>query len=867
MATSAVDPLILPADGAAGAPDLPEGLLSARDGPGPAAPSNDSKITEAAAAERYDQQQEEDEKGEGDENEEGEVVVAPEDFRSTAGITSHDRHGFDEAPSEDSGSMPPRTLSYFRIGGNPRRAGSHSRGGELPLTRLEAKVSWHNFEHFKNRFSPTGGLAIIEVLRGHRDIVQEFTAEQTWRDRHSSERVAGPNTSPPEGHEWWIQRVRIQSRELLRLLARLTGQRMESDNPRVFFPPFRAFYYYLPQVRECLEILEQRWAAALDDRPPPPVLDAMDESAYLEPVNDCEDTNQARIDEASRYLVSLGTRLAPPPPAAGPMDPAAALSQAGFLDSPEALSHVREYVKFVDMHIVPLWDDAAGVTKRKARFNDLWMTFKPGELLYVPPESEYLGGSDGPDFSKNVAAGNRPPSRTNIHQSTWRLYTMVLTGIRDGHSGDIVPGRDDDRDRTRCLDLHCYYVDYDGISYVPVRHMFCIQDYEGERDLASLEVYPMRFLKNAESTTAQLEKEGAWFCQAMQLRHLRYDGWTLPYGPSVGTSSSHSMEPSSAAPAPVEHIDGDIMIDFTEGFHSERLVGPRPSKWSTGISAFNDSDWPDGIDGLPVQHWYETAPGNFIFLGEIRERAQLAEWYCEKMADDHLSSSTLLKAYTSGNIIRELGNEDVVLLPRRLVGYTFRERKFVMLDIRCLKPLPAPQDVLRDLKIDDQHKRMIKSLVKTHLRKQTGTRASPIVSSSQDLIRGKGSGLFILLHGVPGVGKTATAEAVAQASRKPLFPITCGDLGVSPQDVDSALTGIFRLAHLWDCILLLDEADVFLSRRELDHLERNALVSGNQPPHPRSEAGRSHPIFSVPPRSRVLQRHPLLDDESCRHVG
>jgi len=34
-------------------------------------------------------------------------------------------------------------------------------------------------------------------------------------------------------------------------------------------------------------------------------------------------------------------------------------------------------------------------------------------------------------------------------------------------------------------------------------------------------------------------------------------------------------------------------------------------------------------------------------------------------------------------------------------------------------------------------------------------------SKTQDFIRGKGSGLFILLHGVPGVGKTATAEAIA----------------------------------------------------------------------------------------------------------
>ena len=97
---------------------------------------------------------------------------------------------------------------------------------------------------------------------------------------------------------------------------------------------------------------------------------------------------------------------------------------------------------------------------------------------------------------------------------------------------------------------------------------------------------------------------------------------------------------------------------------------------------------------------------------------------------------------------------------------------------------------------------------------------------NQDLIRGKGSGLFILLHGVPGVGKTATAEAVAQANKKPLFVITCGDLGFSPKEVEVSLGNIFRLAHLWDCVLLLDEADIFLTRREHNDLKRNALVSG-----------------------------------------
>ncbi|KAK0634312.1 hypothetical protein B0T17DRAFT_465555, partial [Bombardia bombarda] len=87
-------------------------------------------------------------------------------------------------------------------------------------------------------------------------------------------------------------------------------------------------------------------------------------------------------------------------------------------------------------------------------------------------------------------------------------------------------------------------------------------------------------------------------------------------------------------------------------------------------------------------------------------------------------------------------------------------------------------------------------------------------------------GLVILLHGVPGVGKTATAEAVAMENKKPLFSITCGDLGVTPTEVDRHLTNVFRLVHIWDCVLLLDEADVFPSERSTSDLNRNALASG-----------------------------------------
>lgn len=53
-----------------------------------------------------------------------------------------------------------------------------------------------------------------------------------------------------------------------------------------------------------------------------------------------------------------------------------------------------------------------------------------------------------------------------------------------------------------------------------------------------------------------------------------------------------------------------------------------------------------------------------------------------------------------------------------------------------------------------------------------------------------------------------------------------GDLGLSPKEVEAKLQESFRLAQAWNCVMLLDEADVFLAQRSPTDTQRNALVSG-----------------------------------------
>lgn len=50
-------------------------------------------------------------------------------------------------------------------------------------------------------------------------------------------------------------------------------------------------------------------------------------------------------------------------------------------------------------------------------------------------------------------------------------------------------------------------------------------------------------------------------------------------------------------------------------------------------------------------------------------------------------------------------------------------------------------------------------------------------------------------------------------------------MGTTPKEVESYLESVLHLGKIWDCVVLLDDADVFLEQRSLDDLQRNALVS------------------------------------------
>jgi AAA+ superfamily predicted ATPase len=72
-----------------------------------------------------------------------------------------------------------------------------------------------------------------------------------------------------------------------------------------------------------------------------------------------------------------------------------------------------------------------------------------------------------------------------------------------------------------------------------------------------------------------------------------------------------------------------------------------------------------------------------------------------------------------------------------------------------------------------------------------------------------------------GTGKTLTAEACADLLHRPLYSVTSGNMGADAGTCERVLRDIFDLAKEWNALILLDEADVFLERRERGDLGRN----------------------------------------------
>ncbi|KAL5328167.1 hypothetical protein ACEPPN_001663 [Leptodophora sp. 'Broadleaf-Isolate-01'] len=132
-------------------------------------------------------------------------------------------------------------------------------------------------------------------------------------------------------------------------------------------------------------------------------------------------------------------------------------------------------------------------------------------------------------------------------------------------------------------------------------------------------------------------------------------------------------------------------------------------------------------------------------------------------------------------------------------------------------PLRQTEDLFKNLVLLAEEKDLLLALAKSHCDAKAKT--------FDDFVIGKGRGIVILLDGPPGIGKTLTAESVAEIIKAPLYTISAGELGSQSHNVEKRLSDILEMASIWNAVLLIDEADIFIEQRTPYELDRNELVA------------------------------------------
>ncbi|CAG7938054.1 unnamed protein product [Penicillium salamii] len=167
----------------------------------------------------------------------------------------------------------------------------------------------------------------------------------------------------------------------------------------------------------------------------------------------------------------------------------------------------------------------------------------------------------------------------------------------------------------------------------------------------------------------------------------------------------------------------------------------------------------------------------------------------------------------------ELTDTQLLLASPMIYGYSLKDKEWLIFYLESSHEITWDERAFESLVLPKEQqglKEVILGVAKAQSKR---------LDSFDDVVQGKGRGIIMQLAGPPGVGKTLTAESVAEVMKVPLYVMSAGDLGMEASSVERSLKQILKAVPRWGAVLLLDEADVFMEARDARDLARNELVS------------------------------------------
>lgn len=404
-------------------------------------------------------------------------------------------------------------------------------------------VKWEVFRAL--RFASEAACFAIDIL------IEEPRISDKTGGRHSKpnalivdvQQTSGTGLSGElDGQGSLPERIRIHSRHLIMVLARIHGSNLISEEndknaSLVLLRPFRLLSHYDEQIRD--------WHSKLvhDHSAPKSGIEGSNTNANQtkssgetpKPDADPKDTDQPSDSQPKKETTVE--------------DP------QGWSTSTTALEHLPCLLEFMDTYITRKRAYLNSPICNNIAFSDVWHLFKPGDFVI-----------------------------SNDRKQAYRVINVYSPPHKGTDRWSYVYASEKENEKTRSqsdISIDCVYIHYDGKKFGPVLKKFKIRRFEGERLVTTLDIYPFRFYafgglrgpavkskqqgsdveEDMETSIAQLRKKlierGEMFVEVAGVKHMYYTGLTVD--------------------EPRDEVESQVVIDFEEAFASENNQEWRPN--------------------------------------------------------------------------------------------------------------------------------------------------------------------------------------------------------------------------------------------------------------------------------------------------
>ncbi|KAF4967303.1 hypothetical protein FSARC_5133 [Fusarium sarcochroum] len=428
--------------------------------------------------------------------------------------------------------------------------------------------------------------------------------------------------------------------------------------------------------------------------------------------------------------------------------------------------HIDVLLKFLDDNLgeeIHREEERHQLETPMATFDLFWLLLKPGEIFYA--------------------------KRNDI----WTPY--VISEVNINKSAENGP-----YDVYR---IGCWMLESNGTKVNRYMYSFNLSPWLGEQAIGSLPVIPAAFWpENLEAQGGMTMRErnialGKLYWELLKRpTYMDYEGLLV----NSGASNRQSRGPTG-------FMRGRVICDAS-GFDSFYFLGPdsmRGMARGPSRSRINQTP-PPGKDHLP-----RNAP-------KCGCKVCMADRVSQKTESPYIGFEDLDPTRDAPP------DSDLFYLvcSNTIPGFILGDRRWGHLNVANLKQLKTDKEAFKYLVLDDEVKMTVKALIGKFATDLGEGRVSPW---GNDFVKNKGEGRIFLLHGAPGVGKTCTAECIAELTNRPLIALTSGDLSVDSYNIEANLSYFLELGQRYGALVLLDEADVYLERRRAKDIARNGLVS------------------------------------------